>query len=189
MVISALFQQLSSFSQRMKTSENSIVNNLDEVFTMMALNVVWQMAAGERFNYDQDEMVKLLQFMQFINEVFWSIFASLLTPMPFLRHFSPFKQRIEGANVKMGQLHDFYRANIKAHKKTFDPNNIRDVIDAFLLQIQNAEKDENTKKHFTDQHLLVVLSDLFLAGSETTGKAMEWACLFMILNPEVKLIF
>lgn len=32
----------------------------------------------------------------------------------------------------------------------------------------------------------VVLSDLFLAGSETTGKSLEWATLFMILYPKVQ---
>ena len=33
---------------------------------------------------------------------------------------------------------------------------------------------------------MVVLQDLFLAGSETTGKTMEWACLFMIIYPEIQ---
>ena len=39
------------------------VNNLNELFTKMSLNVVWQMAAGERFNYDETGMTKLLQFL------------------------------------------------------------------------------------------------------------------------------
>ena len=49
---------------REKTADNCIVNNLDEIFTMMALNVVWQMVASKRFNYHEDGMKKLLHNQQ-----------------------------------------------------------------------------------------------------------------------------
>ena len=49
---------------REKTANNCIVNNLDEIFTMMALNVVWQMVASKRFNYHEDGMKKLLHNQQ-----------------------------------------------------------------------------------------------------------------------------
>ena len=49
---------------REKTANNCIVSNLDEIFTMMALNVVWQMAASQRFNYHEDGMKKLLHNQQ-----------------------------------------------------------------------------------------------------------------------------
>ena len=55
------------------TSKNHIVNNLDEMFTMMALNVVWQMAACQRFNYHEDGMKLLLNQQQSINQVLMSI--------------------------------------------------------------------------------------------------------------------
>lgn len=38
----------------------------------------------------------------------------------------------------------------------------------------------------TEEQLIVLLQDLFLAGSETTGTAMTWALLFIALNPRVK---
>ena len=80
----------------------------------------------------------------------------------------------------MRQLHGFFGEAIKAHRKTFNCNNIRDVIDAFIL-----EEQQTGSAFFTEHQLLIVLADLFLAGSETSGKSMEWACLFMILHPEV----
>ena len=65
----------------------------------------------------------------------------------------------------------------------FDVDSIKDVIDAFLLEMENPTNDH--KEFYTENQLTVILSDLFLAGSETTGKSLEWACLFMLLNPEV----
>ncbi len=95
------------------------------------------------------------------------------------------------AKEKMGELHDFYKRAIKRHQDTFDPNNIRDVIDAFLLQKQEMDKSDKNQTetiYFTEHQLMIILSDLFLAGSETSGKSMEWACLFMILYPEVNVL-
>ena len=40
---------------------------------MMALNVVWQMAACQRFNYHEDGMKLLLNQQQSINQVLMSI--------------------------------------------------------------------------------------------------------------------
>ena len=67
----------------------------------------------------------------------------------------------------------------------FDVDSIKDVIDAFLLEMENPTNDH--KEFYTENQLTVILSDLFLAGSETTGKSLEWACLFMLLNPEVNI--
>ena len=41
---------------------------------------------------------------------------------------------------------------------------------------------------FGDEHLIVVLMDLFLAGSETTSRSLMWACFFMVKYPEVSRI-
>lgn len=152
---------------------------------MMALNVVWQMAAGQRFNYEQEGMQKLLQYQQCVNETFWSIQFSALTPMPFLKHFYPMKNVVDRARIKMASLRAFYKETIDEHRNTFDETNIRDVIDAFLLQ-ESKSVDSVDSRFFNDNQLMVILSDLFLAGSETTGKSMEWSCLFMLLHPDVQ---
>ena len=97
--------------------------------------------------------------------------------MPKLKHFPPWNKKIAEAKQKMGSLRDFYRETIEKHRKSLDSNNVRDVIDAFLLE----EDEEN----FTVSQLMVIISDLFLAGSETTGKSLEWGSLFMVLHPDV----
>nr|AKH03517.1 cytochrome P450 3082A1 [Paracyclopina nana] len=169
---------------RQRIKENPVVTNLDQIFTMMALNIVWQMAAGERFNFDEEGMVQLLTFEQDINETFWSIIFSPLIVMPFLKHLPPMKNVVSNATRKMKKLHSFFDKTIEQHRNSFDGNNIRDVIDAFIAQEASSTKSA----HFDQANLRVLLSDLFLAGSETTGKTMEWACLFMILYPEVMIL-
>ena len=71
------------------------------------------MAAGERFNFDENGMVQLLHFMQAINETFWSIaFKSPLNSIPILKHFPPWRDVINQANSKT-----FYKDTIQKHRQ------------------------------------------------------------------------
>ena len=77
------------------------------------------MAAGERFNFDENGMVQLLHFMQAINETFWSIaFKSPLNSIPILKHFPPWRDFIDQANSKMENLRSFYKDTIQKHRQT-----------------------------------------------------------------------
>ena len=77
------------------------------------------MAAGERFNFDENGMVQLLHFMQTINETFWSIaFKSPLNSIPILKHFPPWTDVINQANSKMESLRSFYKDTIQKHRQT-----------------------------------------------------------------------
>ena len=100
-------------------TKSPIVDNLHEIFTMMALNVVWQMAAGERFNFDENGMVNLLNIQQSINETLWSLQMGPLSSMPSLRYFPPWKGIIKEANCKMENLRNFFRQTIQKHRDEF----------------------------------------------------------------------
>ena len=105
--------------------------------------------------------------------------------MPFLKNYHPMKKVVSTAKEKMDSLQKFYKKTIREHQESYNPNNLRDVIDAFLLEM---ETNTLSKDFFHENQLTVILADLFLAGSETTGKSMEWGCLFMVLHPEVNFL-
>lgn len=37
-----------------------------------------------------------------------------------------------------------------------------------------------------EEQLEIILEDLFLGGSETTGTFLTWSVLFLVLNPEIQ---
>ena len=41
----------------------------------------------------------------------------------------------------MSEISNFYQEIVDFHKSTFDANNIRDVIDSYILEIQNAKEE------------------------------------------------
>lgn len=106
------------------------------------------------------------------------------------------------------------RAEIRRHKLDLDPSNPRDYIDNFLIEEkvwhshsdqQNCWKDSkpdeltacfslcsapqhnrNSEVGFEEENLVLCCLDLFLAGSETTSKTLQWGLIFFIKNPHVQ---
>ena len=77
-------------------------------------------------------MKKLLHLMQNILELFWSITFSPLSGLPFLKNYPPYNKVVSTAETNMNTVRQYLRKTIEKHQETFDSNNIRDVIDAFL---------------------------------------------------------
>lgn len=84
---------------------------------------------------------------------------------------------------------DFFQETVDSHRKSFDPNNIRDLIDNYLLEIQDkTEKGEeallfNGKN--PDRQMQQIIGDLFSAGMETIKTTLQWAVVFMMHHPNV----
>ena len=76
---------------------------------------------------------------------------------------------------------------MKAHQQTLDPEAPRDFIDVYLKQVQ---EETDPSSSFYGAHginsMLAVISDLFLAGMETTSSMCSWAFYFMAKYPEVQ---
>nr|XP_020634612.1 cytochrome P450 2J6-like [Pogona vitticeps] len=54
------------------------------------------------------------------------------------------------------------------------------------LQFPNEQKPEKKGLSFDDENLLIVVSDLFIAGSETTARTLQWGLLYMMAYPEIQ---
>ena len=74
-----------------------------------------------------------------------------------------------------------FRESIKEHKETIDPSAPRDFIDYYIMKVENSKDDD-----FSEDQLLGIIFDLFLAGAETTSTTLKWAVLFMTLNTDVQ---
>ncbi|XP_035676731.1 cytochrome P450 2U1-like [Branchiostoma floridae] len=82
------------------------------------------------------------------------------------------------------KLREHIREEIAKHKETFDPNDIRDFLDTFLLEAKKREGDQNST--FTEEQHVELVRQLFLAGTDTTATTLHWAVLFMILHPDIQ---
>ncbi|XP_078575545.1 cytochrome P450 2U1-like [Branchiostoma floridae x Branchiostoma japonicum] len=123
--------------------------------------------------------------MDALDEAFsTSVFNQLAIIFPILRRFPGLGR---GAHVKLDALctiKTYIREEMDSHKETFDPNDIRDLIDSYVRENKSRENDDETT--FTDEYTERVLFDLFIAWAETTSTTLYWAFLYMILNPDIQ---
>ncbi|XP_066289124.1 cytochrome P450 2D4-like [Branchiostoma lanceolatum] len=149
-------------------------------------NIICSIVFGDRFEYDDPDLLRLLSVLNVAVEAKPDITDLLTKIVPVLRPLILSETSKEGRGVKMFQaLQEFCGEQIEKHRLTFDPNDIRDFIDAFLLEQQRAQ-DEQARDNFSDKQLQEMLIDFFLAGTETTANAIRWALLFMMVNPGIK---
>eukprot|EP00058_Branchiostoma_floridae_P025950 XP_002611440.1 hypothetical protein BRAFLDRAFT_56844 [Branchiostoma floridae] len=148
-------------------------------------NVICSIVFGDRFEYGDPDFMRLIRLLNAFVEAKPTVHDLLTMIHPLFRHLRHIGASREGKSVKMIRaLQEFCGEQIEEHRVSFDANDIRDFIDAFLLEQQRAE-DEQAKEKYTDRELQEILVDLFLAGTETTATTTRWALLYLMLNPDV----
>ncbi|XP_035658632.1 cytochrome P450 2U1-like [Branchiostoma floridae] len=149
-------------------------------------NIICSIVFGGRFEYGDPEFRRLIHLLNAVVETKPSFMDRLGNILPVFRYLRFRGNSIQEKGTKMlVTLQEFCREQIEKHRQTFDPNDIRDFIDAFLLEQQRAP-EEKARENFTDKELQEVLIDLFLAGTETTATTTRWALLYMMLNPDIQ---
>ena len=82
---------------------------------------------------------------------------------------------------------NFFQETLDNHSNTFDSENMRDLIDNYLLEIEDAES--TGRKPFqgkaVDRHMQQIIGDLFSAGMETIKTSLLWAVLYMLREPKI----
>ncbi|XP_045622742.1 cytochrome P450 2L1 isoform X1 [Procambarus clarkii] len=150
-----------------------------------ALNVIWQLVAGCRYDLNDEEIhtfIKLIKSLQEDTTAFM-----LPECFPILNYLPGFLTRkllrtdlIEEIKRKAFQLTG---KTIESHKAKLDPNNPRDLIDEYLLEMS---KKSDIAAFFSEEDLTRNIFDLFSAGFDTSSSMLRWICLYMAAYPEVQ---
>nr|ARE68678.1 methyl farnesoate epoxidase [Epicauta chinensis] len=151
-------------------------------FDVSVLNVLWAMMAGERFNVNDERLLKLLQI---IHDAFrlTDMSGGMLNQLPFLRFVAPDVCGYNKIVSILTRMWEFLEETIDQHKRTLCGSHARDLIDAFL-QKMNVKNDNDAS--FTDDQLMSLCLDLFMAGSETTSNTLGYSVIYMLQYPEVQ---
>ncbi|XP_013911208.1 PREDICTED: cytochrome P450 2J5-like, partial [Thamnophis sirtalis] len=129
---------------------------------------------------EEEELYKLITMIEFINVGFSSVCWQLYNEVPLVRSLPLPHQTILRTAEK---IYVFIQKEVEEHKATLTPGEPRDFTDAYLEEIQKPEKKSSG---FEEEQLRVLLSDLFLAGTETTAAALQWTMLYLVAFPEIQ---
>ena len=168
-----------------KSSDNTI--KISNFFNIGVLNVLWRIAAGERYDYNDEKLKKLMKLVTDL------IISSGIRPnithiFPILRKLFPSLNKSFAENVpRVRAIRTFLTEIVEDHKKNFNENNIQDYIDAHIAESKKTEDpDSSFHPENATEELVGSLIDLFIAGSETTSSTLTWCLLFMVRNAEIQ---
>ncbi|XP_066987986.1 cytochrome P450 2L1-like [Macrobrachium rosenbergii] len=153
------------------------------------LNVIWKLVANIRYNTDDQEIIKFnanlrqnIELVQGRIQVL-DMFPQLVKILPRFVLEKVFKVNVIYDNME--EFKNLMLETIETHVKTLDPNNPKDYIDAYLIQIQK-ERGLNTIFKGDYVNLVITLSDFFGAGSETTSSTIRWLIALLATHPEIQ---
>ncbi|KAK7595485.1 hypothetical protein V9T40_013310 [Parthenolecanium corni] len=86
------------------------------------------------------------------------------------------------STIKSGQI---VKDRMREHRDSFNPERIRDYMDAFLLE-QNKEKLTGETQYYTDEELISCSLDMGQAASESTGNSAAFLLMYVALHPQVQ---
>ena len=163
-------------------ANQAVAFNPNHVLNTAVSNIVCSIVYGTRYEYDSIHFKRMLTLLQENFEL--AGMAGLVNFFPFLKYlplsgFRKFRSNLEEL------ISSLFSKSVKEHIGTFNKNNIRDFIDAYLNEIHRRTCDGQTSS-FTEDNLTWVIADLFAVGTETTALTLRWALLYMIVHPCVQ---
>ncbi|CAC5412583.1 CYP2J [Mytilus coruscus] len=179
---SKILEEVAFFMEVLESKKGSPVNietNIREAVS----NIICSIVFGKRFNYDDKIFQKLIKDLE---DFFSNPFLRMVNWIPYL-HYVSYIYDVFGTQKCINIVKDIkvQMANIiEEHKRTFEEDDLRDFIDAYLLEWQNHTREN--KIQFSEDNLEAVVLDLFAAGTETTSSAILWAIIFLVNNPDVQ---
>ncbi|XP_076639929.1 cytochrome P450 18a1 [Colletes latitarsis] len=153
---------------------------------MSISNVICSIIMGVRFQHGD---ARFKRFMDLIEEGF-KLFGSMVAVnfIPVMRYL-PCLQKIRNKiSENRSEMADFFQEAVDQHRATFDKGTVRDLVDAYLLEIEKAKGEGRAASLFQgknhDRQMQQILGDLFSAGMETVKTTLEWAMILMLHHPE-----
>ncbi|XP_019491778.1 PREDICTED: cytochrome P450 2C23-like [Hipposideros armiger] len=145
-------------------------------------NIICSILFNERFHYDNEMFLSL---MDLLGENFRNVnspWNQMYNLWPGLIRHLPGEHRTFSK-----RLHDvkyFILKKVKEHQESLDPSNPQDYTDCFLSKME--QEKHNPVSEFNLENLVTCGSNLFAAGTETTGITLKFGLLLLMKHPEVK---
>lgn len=152
---------------------------IKNAFDISVLNTLWAMTAGKRYNLNDERLNYLARL---VHDSFTKVDPSggLLNQMPLLRFLAPNLCGYNLVSTLVNKITHFISESINEHVDTFDADSPRDLIDMFIKKMHSKSET------FTEEQLISLCMDLFMAGSETTSNTLSFAVLYLAEYTDVQ---
>uniref|UniRef100_A0AAZ3RE19 Uncharacterized protein n=1 Tax=Oncorhynchus tshawytscha TaxID=74940 RepID=A0AAZ3RE19_ONCTS len=158
--------------------ESSSGGSMDpqHLFHLAASNIICSLIFGERFEYDDQVILTLIQRLEEFTKEALGPWAMLYEIIPVLR---PLPLPFRNVFHKFDKMKEHIKKVVTKHKHSRVAGEPRDLLDCYLDQIDKTADGGST---FNDAQMVSLLLDLFIAGTDTTSNTLRSAMLYLMTN-------
>ncbi|CAG0879152.1 unnamed protein product [Darwinula stevensoni] len=153
---------------------------------LAVLNIIWKMTADKQFSHDD---ARMQDFMNRLKEVLSDsgIVGNFQWVPLFVYLWPPALRASRLIDHNMAAIAKIFSNELKEHQKSLaSSGQPKDFIDSYLTEMAQQKERGEINPNFSEFELRVIISDLFIAGSETTANTIRWCVLFLLCHPEIQ---
>uniref|UniRef100_A0A671NT83 Uncharacterized protein n=1 Tax=Sinocyclocheilus anshuiensis TaxID=1608454 RepID=A0A671NT83_9TELE len=155
-----------SIEERVREEAEKLVEMFKKCKDMLSntvANVICSIVFGQRFEFEDPQFKFHHLNISCINSFIFFLYRSI---------------------IDVDKAREYCKRQAKARINNVDPSCPQDLIDAFVLKIQEEKYNPDTEYHF--DNLISLVWNLFSAVTETTSSTVRQALLLMMKHPDVQ---
>ncbi|XP_058266470.1 cytochrome P450 2K1-like [Hemibagrus wyckioides] len=146
-------------------------------------NVISAIVYGSRFQYSDPQFKEMVNRTNENIKISGSPSAQIYNMFPWLGCWlKDLKLLMTNRVYNLKQIEDL----VASLEETLNLEETRGLVDTFLIRKKNAEKAGDKETLFNEQNLLMTVSNLFAAGTDTTSTTLRWCLLLMAKYPQIQ---
>lgn len=154
-----------------------------EILPPSVINILWTFTTGKRIDRNDPRLLRFLDLLQKRSKAF-DMAGGVLSQMPWLRFIAPEKTGFSLITKLNTEFHAFFMEIIQEHLTTYsDQKAGDDLIYAYIKEMK--EQEDNSATTFTITQLIMVILDIFIAGSQTTSITIDLALMITLMRPDL----
>ena len=174
--------------ERFSAHKGKAIDPGDDI-DLMVLNVICAVVYGESYQLEDEEFRRIMKYNNHFVRLFKGF--NILEMMPWLRYLPLEEAKVlrEARELRDAVLDGKYRE----HKRKFDDNKgqkdikINDLTDALLKAFYEAqEEDGKVSQLLSEDHLVMIMNDVFNAGIQSTTATLLWLLAYMVHYPHIQ---
>ncbi|XP_067427295.1 cytochrome P450 2K1-like isoform X2 [Thunnus thynnus] len=146
-------------------------------------NVISTIVYGSRFEYNDPEFTCMVDRANENIRLSGSPSIQLYNIFPWMGKWTRNRMRIR---KNVADNREQIRQLIRPLQETLNTQVCRGFVDSFLAHREKLEDAENKDSCYNTQNLLSTVSNIFAAGTDTTGTTLRWALLLMVKYPDIQ---
>ncbi|KAL5718027.1 hypothetical protein ACHQM5_010971 [Ranunculus cassubicifolius] len=154
--------------------------DLSKILVHLVNNIVSRVAFGRKYEEGKNGKTGIHEFLPETTEILGGF--SIADFFPWLRWI----HKLDGLESKIGKnfqrFDKFYDEIIQEH---LDPKRLKPQVEDLVDVMLRIQRDPTQKMTLTTNHIKGVLTDMFIAGTDTSSVTLIWIMTELIKNPAV----